>query len=169
MARFFEIFFHIYIGITERRFGFVTRSLKRIFDFVVGTNDAHASSAAPRRRFDNHRHANFIRQPLRLFDVFHHSVAPGDNRHSRFLHRILGKRLVPHRRDHFRLRPDELQAGGQTNLGELCILRQKSVSRMNGVGVGDFCCGENTRNIEIAFLTCRRADTYCFIGKSYME
>src|ERR1700712_4485471 len=48
-------------------------------------------------------------------------------------------------------RPDEGDAVGFQDVGELCVLRQKTVARMHRLGAGDFAGGDDLVDVEVAW------------------
>ena len=62
---------------------------------------------------------------------------------------------------------DELDAVGFHHFGELGVLRKESVSRVNRVGIGDLCGGEDARFLQVAFRRGRRADADAFVSKAH--
>ena len=53
--------------------------------------------------------------------------------------------------------------------GEAGVFRKETVTRMNRIGICDFCSGDDTRDIQIRITAGRRADTYCFISKTHVQ
>ncbi len=169
VARMLEIFFHVNGRIAERRFRFGLRLLEGIFQLALFAHHAHATPAAARRGFDDHRITKLGGDLQRLFDFRQHTVAARNRRHAGFAHRVFGERLIAHRGDHFRCRPDEVNIARGAHFGEVGILRQKSVAGVNRFGVGDFGGADETRDIQITFATRARPDAHGFIGKAHVQ
>src|SRR5262249_52111857 len=55
------------------------------------------------------------------------------------------------------------------NLGEVGVLRQEAVARMNGVGLGQQRRAHYVREIQVALLGQRRSDTVRFIGQTDVQ
>ena len=53
--------------------------------------------------------------------------------------------------------------------GEFCILRKETITRVNGICIGDFRGGNDIRDVQIGFCTWRRSDANSFIGKTNMQ
>src|SRR5262249_13409174 len=68
-----------------------------------------------------------------------------------------------------RTRPDEVHIVLFQDFREAGILGKEPVSRMDGLGAGDFACGEQCWDIEIAVLGGGWADADTFVGKPHMH
>ena len=55
------------------------------------------------------------------------------------------------------------------DLGELRILAQEAVARVDRVGVDDFGGRDDVGDVQIGVGRRRRADAYCFVGKAHVH
>src|SRR3974390_2734557 len=65
--------------------------------------------------------------------------------------------------------PDEMQVVIGENFGKARVLRQKTVTRMHGVGARDLAGRKQCRNVEITVFRGRRADADALVGKAHMH
>src|SRR5690606_10976681 len=56
-----------------------------------------------------------------------------------------------------------------TDGAELGVFREKTISRMYGMGIGNFGSSYNVGNIQIGTFAWRRTYTHRFIGKTYVQ
>src|SRR5215472_9765435 len=121
-------------------------------------HDLHPSPAAPVRRLEDDRKTDLARHPFRLFWISHQSVRAFKQRQSRLACGVARADFISHQLQHLRARTDEADLASLTDLGELRILREKAVPRMNCVRPGDLRGGEDCRDIQITFLRRRRSN-----------
>jgi hypothetical protein len=128
-------------------------------------HDAHAPSATARRSFNDHRKADLPR-PLHGFAITgQDALGTWQNGHPRFLHRGAGLFLFAHQPGDFRWRPNESDVAGLGYFGEIGVLRQQSVSRMDSVDVRDLSRADDCRNVEVALRQLGRTNADRFVGK----
>jgi hypothetical protein len=65
-------------------------------------------------------------------------------------------------------RADEDEAAFLDALGEVGILGQKAVARMDGIRAGDLRRADDHAEVEIAFRRLRRTDTDCLVGELHV-
>ena len=83
--------------------------------------------------------------------------------------RLPRRRLRAHDADRFRRGSDEDDSRGFARGGEIGVLAQKSVARMNGLGAVRLRRVENAVDAQIAFGRCGRPDVRGFVGHTHME
>ena len=154
---------------TERRARFRLRLREQPRQFLGPLHDAHAAPAAARRRFQNDRIPDFLRQRQRLLRTLQHARRAGQHRHAHLAHEGARPLLDAHQPDHFRLRADELDARGLADLRELGILAQKAVAGMDRVDVGDLRRADDRRDIQIAARALGRSDADRLVGESHVR
>ena len=66
-------------------------------------------------------------------------------------------------------RADKGDFGSFANFGEIRVLGEKSVARMDRIDVGDFGGADHLRDVEIAFGAARRADANGFVGETHVQ
>jgi hypothetical protein len=67
------------------------------------------------------------------------------------------------------LRADELDVMVGEDFSEARIFGEEAVTRVHCVSAGDFAGGEDRRDVEIAVLGRRRADTHALVGKAHVH
>ena len=133
VARRGDVFLDQHARIAERRLRLARRAFQRGVELGVLVDAAHALAAAARDRLDQHRIADLVGLLLEELRVLQFAVIAGHDRHAGLLHQRLGPVLQPHGADRGRRRSDEHDAGRRAGFGELRILRQEAVARMDAV------------------------------------
>ena len=88
---------------------------------------------------------------------------------SRLPHGGTGALFHPHQTDHFRARPDELNAGKLAHLGEARVLAQEAVAGVDGVNVRDLRRADDRRNVQVAPRALGRTDADRLIGEADVQ
>ncbi len=127
-----DVFFQENIGDAEGGAGLAAGLVERIVELVGAGGDAHAASAAAHRRLDHHREAQLRRQLMGLL-VGLDGRAAGQDRHVGLLSDVAGHDLVAELFEDLDARADEDDAGLFAGAGEVGVLGQKAVARMNGI------------------------------------
>src|SRR5579871_543488 len=160
---------HVEVAISECGGSFGLSGIKQVLNFAFASNDAHAAPSTASRSFYDNGVADFSSAGNGLFDTAKHPIGAGQDGHVGFFHRLTGFFFFAHEANHTGRRPYEFDAAALANLGEVGILAEKAIPRMDGVNVGDFCRADYSGNIQIALRGARRPDAYRFIGKAHME
>ncbi len=92
-------------------------------------------------------------------------VGARDAGHPGGLHGGDGGDLVAHETDGLRARTDEDETGALHPLGEIRVLGQEAVARVDGHGVGHLGRADDGRDIEITVAGRRRSDTDGLVGQ----
>ena len=132
-------------------------------------NHPHASAAAARRRFEHHGISDALRDVESLFRVLKNSVRAGQDRHAAFGHRGARMLFQTHSARDVRFRADKLDFGRLAHFGEIGVLAQETVARMNGIDVGDLGRADHRRNVEIAARALCGTNANGFIGESHVQ
>jgi hypothetical protein len=122
-------------------------------------------AAAARRRFQQHRIADVVGLFLQKRLVLFLSMVTGDQRHRRLLHQRLRRALAAHRAQRLDRRSDEHDPVRRARRGELLVLGQEPVARMDRLGAGLLGRGDDAIDVEIAFARGRRTDQHRFVGQ----
>jgi hypothetical protein len=133
-----------------------------------GVHHPHSLAAAARTGLDDERKADATRllhQPLRRLII---AVVPGSHRHPHGRHGGLRRALRAHGADGGRRRPDEDQSLIGAGLGKIGVLRQKSITRVNGIGPDSGGNTQNFRDIKIAFGRWRRPEVVRLVGEAHV-
>src|SRR4029077_15134801 len=157
---------HVEIAIAEGSSGLRLRRCEQAGELLFTAHNAHAAAAAPGRRLDDHRKTDLARPFQRFAVVGEDSFGTRKNGYARLLPTRPGLSLFAHEPGNFRRWPDKLDIAGLGNLGEIGVLCEQSITRVNGVYVGDFCRADDGRDIEIAQRQLGRANADGFIGKA---
>jgi hypothetical protein len=123
------------------------------------------AAAAAAGGLEDHRIAEPGDDAAHRLDVLRQAgVGSGHAGHPRAQHRALCRDLVAHHPDAVGLRPDEGEAGPCHRLGEVGILGQEAVTRMDRPGIGRLGRKKDRRRVEIGPRRRRRADADCRVG-----
>ena len=129
-------------------------------------DDAHAAPAAAARSLDDHRIADRARGLDRLLGIVgQRAFGAGDARHARLDHRLLGRDLVAHDADRLGRRADEGEAALLDALGEVGVLGEESVARVDRLRVRHFGGRDDRRHVEVALRRWRRPDADRLVGE----
>ena len=137
-------------------------------ELVGVAHDAHALAAAAVRGLDHQRITDGVgfamqqRRRLILAGVARH------HRHARGLHQFLGAGLAAHLAHRRRFRADEDDAGRFHGVGELRVLAEEAVARMDRLRAGGLRHFKDDIAAQIAFLRTRRADVPRFVGQAHV-
>ena len=105
----------------------------------------------------------------RFVDVFDWAGRTRDDRNADRGHRLARRRLVAHDANLIARGPDERDLGRGADVGELGVLGEKSVARMDRVGAGDFGGRDQARNVEIRLARRRGADADVVVGEAHVQ
>ena len=169
MARFFEELFHVNGIVAEACLGLGSGHRVGRFDLVGVPHDLHATTATAARGLDQDRVADLIGGAARLAFRLDGTGRPGHNRHTIFRDRLFRGDLVAHQGDMLGAWPDKGEAMLFEDRCETGLFRQETISGMHRVRPRDGGCRHDGRNIKIAFLCIRRAQTDAFIRETDMH
>ena len=158
VARVAQVFFEIDGRVPERRLRLAPGLLHQRLELVLGRAHLHPASATAGCGLDDDRIARRRRDLLRFGEV---ADRPGRSRHQRQAERTsgtLGFDLVAHRADVLGLRPDEDDVVRLDDLGELRILAEEAVARVDRVRARDLGGRDDVGDVEIALGRGRRTD-----------
>ncbi|MCY1524665.1 hypothetical protein D9M68_596090 [compost metagenome] len=169
MARVLEELLHIDFRVVERGAGLRTGHRDGVQQRGLGVDHAHAAATAAARGLDDDRVADFARNAddflrivrQRAFRTRHH-------RHAGFDHGVLGADLVAHQADGVGTRADEHEAALLDAIGEIGVLGQEAVARVDGLGIRDFGSRNDGRHVQVAFTRRRGPDAHGFIGQAHV-
>src|SRR5262245_12275055 len=142
---------------------------ERRIELLLDMGDLHAASSAAGSSLDQDWIADVGRDLLHLIKTGHGALRAGNDRQAEFLRGLLGLDLVAHEPDMLGARSDECDLMLFEDLGEAGILGEKAIARMHGVCARDLAGRHDLRNVEIAVLCRRTADTHALIGKANMH
>ena len=129
--------------------GLALRALQRGGEIGLALDEAHAAPAAAGHRLDHHRPADALGLLDERLAVCFALVARHD-RHAGGGGDRLGLGLAAHAAHGVGRGADELDAGLADGLGEVGVLGQEAVARMDAVGAGRFGGGEDAVDAQVA-------------------
>ncbi len=152
VARVFKVLLHVDHVVVESGFRFRTGHVNGVFQLFIAANDAHTAPAAAAGGFDNYRIADALGDGAVLIHIVaQRTVRTRHARHARFFHRVDCRNFVAHQANRFGTRTDENKAGTLYLLGKVGVFRQEAVAWVNRHRAGDFRCGDQRRNVQVAF------------------
>ncbi len=133
VARALHVFFNQHRIAAKAVDGFALATGKRGGEIFGFFDDPHPLAATARTGFDEHGVADRVGLRLQERGVLIRPVVAGDEGHASGLHQAFGFGLQAHRQNSRRRRADEHQARTRTGMGEIFVLAQKTIARMNGL------------------------------------
>ena len=155
------------VGGTERAARFVLRLREQRRQVLGLGDDAHAASAAARRRLENHRIADLLRQfAAPLPATLSTPGEPGStgtpiSRMNARARSFTPISRITSGRGPMNFRPDVSQTSAK-----LGVLAQKSVARVNRVDVGDLGGADDRGDVQVAARALGRSDADRLVGKA---
>ena len=129
-----DVFLDQHPPVAERGLRLAHGALERGVEFDMRVDAAHAAPAPARDRLDEHRIADLIGLLAQEFRVLVVAVIAGHDRHAGPLHQRLGRAFQAHRPHRLGRRADEDDSGLRAGFGEIGVLGQKAVTRMQAFG-----------------------------------
>ena len=121
-------------------------------------NGRGVGAAAASRRFDENRITDFLRRLERGFLVGDQSLGAGHDGDFGFDRRIASGDFVAESLHRLVTRSDERYVAVLANFGEVRVLREEPVTRMNGLRAAHFGRTDDPLDLQITFAARRRAD-----------
>ena len=115
--------------------------------FVDG--DPHPFAPTPCGGLDQNRKTNLASRPDRVLLAFNQSITARDDRDPRGDRHLPGGIFIAKLLHSLRTRTDELKIATAANFVEMRIFRQKTIARMDRVGLAQLGCGNHTIDPEI--------------------
>ena len=129
--------------ISERALRFALRRLQRQFQLAGRMHQAHTLPTAARSSLEHYGEADLRSDAFRFRERLESARSARHQRHSSFLHRLPRPRFRAHHLHRSRGWAHELHSYVGTRLRELCILRQKPIAGMDGIGASSLCYFKN--------------------------
>src|ERR1700722_18308104 len=169
VPRLLEKLLHVHLAVAEGGERLALGDADGVQQGGVGVHHPHAAAAAAAGSLDDHRIADVLGDAEILVDIVaERAVRAGHAGPAGGLHDFDGGDLVAHQADSFGAGAHEDEAALLDPLGEVGILRQKAVARMNGDRVGDFGGADDGGHVQIGQCRLRRADADGFVGQQYV-
>ncbi len=153
----------VHIAVAERGKRLVLSGHELAFEVGGVVHFAHALTAAASGCLDEHRVAHLLGELTSFLDRFDNAVGAGNRGDAARLHGLAGCGLVTHGIDAVGRRADEYQIVVGACAGEIGVLGQEAVTRMDCLAAGIHRCGDDGRHHKIAFISLSRTDAYLFI------
>jgi hypothetical protein len=164
-----QIFLHVNHGIAEGSHGLGPGQGDGIEEGGLGVDDPHAPPTTPARGLDDDRVADLAGQlEGTLLVLVQGAVGARDARDASGLHGADGGDFVAHEADGLGPGADENEAALLHPLGEVGVLRQKAISRMNGDRVGDLGGTDDGGDVQIAARRGCGADADGLVRQQYV-
>ena len=134
-----------------------------------GVHPAHAAAAAAGAGLDEDGVADGPGDLQGLLGAGDGAVGAGDHRHAIGAHQVPGGGFVAHLPDHVSGGADELQSALLAQVGELRVLGEEAVARVDGVTAGLQGGGEDGGHVEVALPRLGGADAHRLGGQLHVE
>src|SRR5262245_37046353 len=164
-----DVLLEIDVAYAKCGFGLALSSLDGRRQLGRRPNDAHPPAAATGGRLDDDRVTYFPGKLEGFVLVVDRAIAPGKDWDASLLHHAAGPRLVPHQTDHVRVRANETNMAGLTDLRQIRALGQKSVAGMDRIRSRDFGCADDGGHVQVTVGAPGRADTDIFVCKAHVQ
>ena len=112
-------------------------------------HDTHSAPATAKGGLHDERISNCFCRPLCLLRVVRRQTGAGNDRHARLLRDLARLGLVPQPVQQFRRRSYERDARLSAGPGEVAVLGEETVPRMNRVNAASLCQGDDSLDVEI--------------------
>ena len=163
-----EILLEQHAVVAEGRRGLALAGRERGGELGGRGDDAHPLAAAARRRLDEDRVSNAIGRLLQERRILVVAVVARDERYAGLFHDGLRGALRAHRADRRGGRADEDDTRALAGRGEILVLRQKSVARVDRLRARAPRDLEDARPAQIALFRGRRADQVSLVGGEHV-
>ena len=160
---------HVKVAVAECPRGLAGSLLEKPRQLVGIAADPHAAPAASGHRLQNYRIAHALRPLQRIAFALDHSVRPRQNRHPRLLHGLPRGGLLAHQPHHLGWRPDELYIRRAAHFGEVRVLAQQPIARMDRVHIRDLRRRDHRWHVQVALRRARRPDADRLVGKAHVQ
>ena len=125
--------FHKDVLVAERLEGFRLDEVEVCTHFFHGVAAAHASAAASGRSLQDDGETELHGEFLGLFPALEGFCGAGRRGNAALQRHLLGGQFVAHHVQDLAGRADKLDAGVFAGLGEIAVLRQETVARVDGI------------------------------------
>ncbi|MCY1297429.1 hypothetical protein D9M70_468680 [compost metagenome] len=157
-------------GVAERCTGFGAGQLGRLDQFFFLEDYAHAATTTATGGLDDHRIAHFTGDGQGSFLVFRQrAVGARHGRYAGTLHGVLGGHLVAHQANGVGFRADEGEAGFLHLFGEVGVLGEEAVARVDRGSAGQFGGADDRRDAQVGLGGRSRADADGLVGQGQVH
>ncbi|VVN62956.1 hypothetical protein PS685_04188 [Pseudomonas fluorescens] len=128
------VLFHQHARIAKGRQGFALCRGQRLCQLGDVLDHLHALATTTCRGFEQHRIADAFCGEAKGFQILGFAVVTRHQRYARHFHQGLGGGLAAHGINGTGGRAEKYQPGSFNGTGKACVLRQKAITGMNGLG-----------------------------------
>ena len=165
VPRVLDVLLHVHAGVLERLLGFLSRLLQAADEFRFLASDSHPLAAAAGRGLDENRIADFLGGLERGLVVGDESLAAGDGRDFGFHRGRASRHFIAEPRHRLVAGADEHDLALLADLGEVRVLGEKPVARMNRLSAADLARADDPLDLQIALGRRRRPDAIRLVGQ----
>ena len=159
MADVGEVTFQIDVRVAECTLSLRARGGKLAGQFLFMRHDAHPPATTAGGCLEQDRVSDPPRRCQRFVPVGHRCVGSGNHRNAQRLCHLPRRHLVPHEPEGLRTGADECDPLVTAALREARVLREESVTRVDGVAVAEYRGADDGRAIEVALPRLCASDT----------
>src|SRR5262245_28927408 len=145
-----HIFFDENAGIAEGSLGFALSAFQRRIEVGMAVDAPHALAPAAGDGLDKNRVADLVRFLFEEFRLLPIAMVPGNDGYAGTFHQRLGPVFQSHGVDRSGWRANKGNAYVEAGLGEIGILREKAVTRMNALRARRLGCRDQFLDRKIA-------------------
>ena len=157
-------FLDVDIGIAEGLLSLHAGAVEALHEASLVVGHAHAATAAAGDGLDHDGIADFAGDLDGLLFIRHDAVATGGDRDTRLLGAFAGTVLVTHEADRLGGGADEGDVGRGADLGEVGVLGEEPVARVNGIDIGDLGRADDAVDLEVALASGSGSDADSLVG-----
>ena len=168
VPRRFQESLQIHRAVAEGRLGLALGQPDGVQERGLGVHHAHAAPPTPARGLDHDRITDVAGDAQVLVGfVPQRALRSGHARYTGLFHGADRRDLVAHEPDGVRPGSDEDEAAFLHTLGEVGVLGQEAIARVDGDGIGDLGGADHRGTVQITLRGRRRPDAHRFIGESH--
>jgi len=155
--------------VAERRLRLGAGLIPEPLELLRRAHLAHPASSATGPRLQHHGIADRLRDAQPFGHRLHRAVGAGDHRQPELLHRDARRDLVVEAPEDFGGRTDEHEPVFLADLGEVGVLGQEPVPRMDRLRAADERGRHDRRDVHVALARRRGSDTDRFVGEVHRK
>ena len=154
----FDVFFEIDAGVFEGLFGFSTGGSEPGTERNLIAGDAHSLATTAGSGFDQDWVTDSVCDLNGVFHIADQTVTAWHAGDAGFHGDFAGTDFVAQLLHGFDRWPDEFDVATAADFREVCVFGEKSVARMHGLDIPDFCRTDDAFDLQVAFQGLWRPD-----------